>query len=102
MKPAVKLPIELIPNSRPPRFRWTQLVGTPVGPKLVHHEGSVPPELEIALVALYQRAIDQDQEIVGLRHKVQGMTEQLATQTKTTADGATQSPPQVVSTKKNK
>jgi len=48
----MKLPIELIPGTNPPRFRWQQLVDTPVGRKLVESEGVLPPSIEDAVVAL--------------------------------------------------
>lgn len=39
------LPIDVVPGTNPPQFRWNQLVGGQV----VHHEGTVSPTLEVAL-----------------------------------------------------
>lgn len=46
------LPIEVVPNSRPPRFCWQQRVQTPAGTTTVQHEGQLPPTVEDAVVEL--------------------------------------------------
>lgn len=61
------LSIEVIQNTRPPQFRWSQTVSTPVGDKVVHYEGTLPPSIEEAVASLIEEARRQQQEIVGLR-----------------------------------
>lgn len=46
------LPIELVPNSRPPRFKWKRVVDTPTGKQTVDMEGCVQSSMEDALVDL--------------------------------------------------
>lgn len=48
----MNLPIDAIPNTNPPMFRWRQVIDTPVGKKTVEHEGLVLPSMEQALAAL--------------------------------------------------
>lgn len=48
----MNLPIDVIPGTNPPRFRWKQTVSTPDGTKTVECEGNVPAGVEQALVAV--------------------------------------------------
>jgi hypothetical protein len=48
----VNPPIDLIPNTKPQRFKWRQVASTPIGPHEISHEGTFPPSMEAALVAL--------------------------------------------------
>lgn len=48
----MELPIEVVPKTNPPRFRWRQLVNTPVGHQVISHEGSLPPTVETAVVRM--------------------------------------------------
>lgn len=43
------LPIEQVPHSNPPRFRWNYVADTPNGKTVVQQEGSLPPSIEVAL-----------------------------------------------------
>ena len=45
------LPIEVVPG-RTLTFRWRQTVDTPVGKKVVQHEGALPPSVEQAVATL--------------------------------------------------
>ena len=63
----MNLPIDVVPDTRPPRFRWRQTVGTPVGPHVADCEGSLPPSVEGAVADLITLAKQQAQEIMGLR-----------------------------------
>jgi hypothetical protein len=47
-----KLPIDLIPNTMPPRFRWRQRVSIPTGYSVQENEGMLPPSVESAVVEL--------------------------------------------------
>jgi hypothetical protein len=64
------LPIDVIPGTKPPIFRWKQTVDTPVGRRTVEQEGRVPPSMEAAVmqvIALAEAAADID----GQRAKLQ-------------------------------
>lgn len=50
------LPIQRIPNTHPPRFRWMQTVGTPLGKRRVAYEGVLPPNIEEAVISLVAQA----------------------------------------------
>ena len=45
------MPIDVIAGN-PPKFRWRQTVSTPVGTRVVEHEGLIPPSLEGAVASL--------------------------------------------------
>lgn len=44
------LPIDVVPGTTPPRFRWKQVVETFSERQVVDHEGSLPPSVEGAVV----------------------------------------------------
>jgi hypothetical protein len=46
------LPIDVIPNTAPPKFRWKQVVQTPVGEQTVEYQSTLTPTIEVALVKL--------------------------------------------------
>lgn len=46
------LPIDVVPNTRPPRFRWRQRVKTLAGDKVVENEGALPAWVEGAVAEL--------------------------------------------------
>lgn len=48
----MNLPIDVIPNSVPPRFTWRQVVETPSGPRVIEHEGTLQPSVEMAVASL--------------------------------------------------
>ena len=48
----MNLPIDVVPNTSPPRFFWTQVVQSPVGPRAVGYEGVLPSHVESAVTAL--------------------------------------------------
>lgn len=65
------LPIDVVPGTAPPRFRWKQIVRTPSGAQRVPHEGALPPHIEgavAALVAEAKRLVDHNKSLVEL-HK---------------------------------
>lgn len=63
----IELPIDVVPGRGPPRFRWRQMVSSPVGTKWVNHEGPLPPSVEEAVAALVRLAKQQAAEIEELR-----------------------------------
>jgi hypothetical protein len=50
----IRLPIDVVPNTDPPRFRWRQLVGGFSGPQSLDHEGALPLTVEQAVLKLVQ------------------------------------------------
>lgn len=76
----MKLPIELVKGSNPPRFVWRQEVSTPVGHSVVIHSETVQPILEGALVELVNIAKEQEKEIVKLRNQIKGHVDRIAAQ----------------------
>lgn len=61
-----KLPIEVIPNSNPPRFRWKRRVSTPNGVVEQVHEGTLPLGVDHAvshLIAEVKRLQDRVVEL---------------------------------------
>ncbi len=76
----MNLPIELIPCSLPPRFRWRQLVDTPNGQRTIDHEGQMPVTIEGAVVSLIDVAKQQAQEIAGLNKRLEAAYERIASQ----------------------
>lgn len=75
------LPIDIVPNTHPPKFRWKQAASTPLGPRIVDCEGELPASVESAVAELITLAKSQAQEIVGLRRTVENITAQLDAQT---------------------
>lgn len=64
------LPIDVIPNTNPPRFRWRQTVQTPTGLRTVENEGILPPSVEGAVLVLITLAKRQQKEADGLAEQV--------------------------------
>lgn len=62
----MKLPIEVIPNTDPPQFRWQRTLDTLDGEREATHEGTVPCHLEAALV-----------ELIEVAHKLQRVNDRL-------------------------
>jgi hypothetical protein len=62
----VKLPIDVIPDTDPPRFRWTQRVDTLNGPVDQECEGQLPVTVERAvadLIALVKK-LEHDKSLL--------------------------------------
>ena len=72
------LPMEIVPGTNPPVFRWRQSVGTPFGTQVVDHEGTLPPNIEVAVQRLVGIAKQLVMENAGLRGRVDGLLEQAA------------------------
>lgn len=77
----VELPIERVPNTSPPRFRWRQHVEALGGARMVEHEGTVPPTLESALIQLIVLAKQQARDIDNLQRMAEELTRQVAEHT---------------------
>ena len=48
----MNLPIDVIPGTSPPRFKWSQVVETPNGRQVIEHEGVILPSVEVAIAQL--------------------------------------------------
>lgn len=48
----MQLPIDVIPNSNPPRFKWSQVVETINGRQVVECEGGLPSSVEKSVADL--------------------------------------------------
>lgn len=46
------LPIDVVPGSRPRRFRWRQWVDSIVGPRYLDMEGVLPQGVDVAVMSL--------------------------------------------------
>ena len=71
------LPIEVIPGTDPPIFRWRQLISTPVGKQVVEHIESLPATVEVAVQRLVAVAKQLMMENTALRKQVDGMSKRL-------------------------
>lgn len=76
----MKLPIDVIANTNPPRFVWRQLTPTMDGLRVVECDGTLPPSVEGAVVALVALVKQQAQEIAGLQKQIEGHAERIAAQ----------------------
>lgn len=52
----MNMPIDVVPGSNPPIFRWRQTVETVSGRTTVNHEGTLAAPVESAIVALIKLA----------------------------------------------
>lgn len=73
----MQLPIEVIPGSRPPRFRWRYLADTPNGRQAVEQEGSLPPSMEGAMQRLISLVKQLQTENAGLQEQVNCLIRQV-------------------------
>lgn len=70
-----QLPIEMVPNSHPPRFRWKYVVDTPGGKRVVDQESAVQPSMEVVLQRLISIAKTALMDNAGLHAQVNKLTE---------------------------
>lgn len=74
-----RLPIELIPNSQPPRFRWRVRVDVN-GPRSMEMEGPLPSGVDAAVIELLAVVKQLQVENADLRKKLEGFAERIAGQ----------------------
>lgn len=67
----MNLPIDIIPNTLPQRFKWCRSVTTPIGEKSIECEGSMPASSEVAISLLISLAKQQEVEILALKKQVE-------------------------------
>lgn len=76
----MNLPIDIVPGTNPPKFKWQQTVDALGGVRKVDCEGALPPSVEESVKALITLAKQQAQEIIGLRRMVEDMASRVAAQ----------------------
>lgn len=77
---AITLPIDVLPRTDPPMFRWKQLITSPIGTSVVEQEGSLPVTCEAAVVALITLTKRLLKENAMLQGQVQGLCDRVAGQ----------------------
>ena len=75
-----KLPIDLVPDTNPPRFRWRQMVDTPAGYRVIEQEGMLPPSIDRSVEELVKMAKQLLADNVLLRGQIEGMAERVVAQ----------------------
>lgn len=80
MSDAAQLPINMVPNTDPPVFRWRHTVSTISGVTTQECEGQLPPSVEGAVKTLIGIAKQALMDNAGLRGQVQGMADRIASQ----------------------
>jgi hypothetical protein len=88
-----RIPIDCIPDTVPPRFRWNQMVSTPGGQQVVEQEGTLPPSVEVAVAELVSFAKRLMRENAGLQGQVQGLADRVAAQSELLGKKAEKSGP---------
>lgn len=103
----MKLPIDVIPGTRPVLFRWRQLLDTPIGLKCINHEGPLSPTVESAVADLIGVAKQLEHENVILKMHLdevkqinQGLAERAASQSELLTERAMADAPNKHSVKK--
>lgn len=76
----MRLPINIIPNTNPPIFRWKQVVSTISGSQVIHHEGALPVAVEVAIARLIGIAKQLMFDNAALQGQIQGMADRIASQ----------------------
>lgn len=67
------LPIDVIPNSSPLRFRWRQTVHTVVGSHDVTLEGEMPASCEDAVASIIALAKQQARQLAERQHDIDNL-----------------------------
>lgn len=74
------LPIDVIPGTNPPKFRWRQNISTPIGPRVTVQEGTLPASVEQSVLALIVLVRQQNEEIKNLQRLNSGHVDRIAAQ----------------------
>lgn len=74
----MKLPIDIVPGTNPPQFKWSMIVDMPGGPKTIEFQECIPSYLEKAVETLIDITKQQQLELVSLREQVQSLEESLS------------------------
>ncbi len=76
----MNLPIDHIPGTNPPKFKWKQTVVTLTGSHTSECEGMVQITIEKALLELIGLAKQQEKEIIGLQKQIEGHVTRIVNQ----------------------
>jgi hypothetical protein len=99
----MQLPIDVVPNTHPPIFRWKQTVDAIDGRRVVvQHEGALPPNVEIAVERTIGIAKQLLKDNAVLRGQVQGMSDRIAAQAEQLEKRAERFPPTALPPKKGR
>ena len=79
----VRLPIDVVPGTDPPIFKWWQVVDTIAGRDVIKHEGMLPPTVEVAVERIISVAKQSLMENVSLKGQVAALQKQIEGQGKT-------------------
>lgn len=66
----VVLPIDVVPGTNPPIFRWNQLIDR----QIIHHEGALPASVEVAVSRLISIAKQLLMDNAALHGQVDGLS----------------------------
>ncbi len=70
----MQLPIDIVPNTSPPIFRWGQVVDTIGGKQVVYHQEALSPTVEVALTRLITVAKQLAMDNATLQGQVAALT----------------------------
>lgn len=106
--PIVKLPIDVIPGSDPPRFAWRRIIDTAGSREVIEMDGMVPVSIEKSLADLVQLTKRLARENASLRGQLRAANDRLeaercepqATPPETPEQKPTKPPPAPVPLKK--
>jgi hypothetical protein len=79
-----QLPIEQVPHSNPPRFRWKYVADTPNGKMVVDQEGALPPSMEVAMqrmISITKQLLLENAALHGKIKAMEAQTELLESET---------------------
>ena len=74
----MKLPIEIIPNTNPPRFKWEQVFDATGNPRIVQCEGVFPASMESAVAALIGYAKARDAQLADAEARIHALEEEIS------------------------
>lgn len=73
----MNLPIDLIPDTSPPKFRWRQVVKTIGSIQVIEHEGHLTPSVEDAVVSLIHMLKTRETECMVLNGSINMLVDRL-------------------------
>ena len=73
----VRLPIDVVPGTDPPIFKWWQVVDTVAGRDVIKHESMLPPTVELAVERIISVAKQSLMENVSLKGQVAALQKQI-------------------------
>lgn len=76
----MELPIDVIPNTVPPKFRWKSVVDTPNGKQVVSQEGVLPAAVERSVERLIGIVKQVLMDNATLQGQVKGLADRVAAQ----------------------